>query len=150
MYAHECTTCSSCGDLWWVYSFLVCNKYSSNSRCGTSSFTIVNMAISIELFKFFQKINQTIGICPAQWNQTSYLSNNLRRAIFLISGAQFMFSTAAFFVIEAKTISEYGLSFCYALSALNSIEMYLIFIWQSQNTLEFIQHSGEFIGKSEC
>lgn len=61
-----------------------------------------------------------------------------------------MFATAAFFVMEADSMFEYGLAFFVLIAIISSIVVYVIFIWQSENTVKFIEHCEEFIAKSEC
>lgn len=107
------------------------------------------MAGPIKLFQFIQKCHQTIGISPFRPNQKQRLTN-LIQTILLISLAQFMLTTAAFALFDAKSMFEYGFAFYSFVTMINCIAIYLILIWQSQNTLEFIKSGEAFIAKSKC
>lgn len=103
----------------------------------------------IKLFQFFQKFNQWIGIDASQPNQKSNIATILNRSIFVLCSAQLMFSIAAFIVIEASSMFEFGLLVCMYLCAIVPIVIYLIFIWQYQNILEYIGNCENFIRKSK-
>lgn len=78
----------------------------------------ITMDGSIELFQFFQKICQSIGICASHSNQKSYLT---ARAVFVICSAEFIISSAAFIVFEAKSLFQFGFSFCMFCVRLNAL-----------------------------
>lgn len=105
------------------------------------------MANSIKFLQFFQKFHQILGIFPPQ-SVENQRSTDFTKIISLIFCAQFMFTTAAFFVFEAKSMLDY-FAFFIIISVITSIFIYLIFIWQSQNTLKFIGNCEEFIEKSK-
>lgn len=102
------------------------------------------VARPIKLFKFVQKVHQTIGIFPTQSNQKPCRINSMN-TVFLICFAQILFSTAAYLAFEAKSMFEYGFTFYILVGITNSIAVYLIFIWQAQSTLEFIENCEKFI-----
>lgn len=104
------------------------------------------MAGSIKLFQFVQKYNQIIGIYSSQ-STTMQGSINSTQAFFWISCAQIWFTIAAFLVFEANSMFDYGFEFFAFISIINGIAIYSIFIWQSQNTLKFIENCERFIEK---
>lgn len=106
------------------------------------------MTGSVKLFQFVQQCGQIVGIHPCQSNQ-KYLSTSLTRTIFLICWTQCVFTTVGFFVFEAKSMFAYGFSCSIAICVINAIVVYLIFIWQSGNTLKFIENCEGFIDKSK-
>ena len=108
------------------------------------------MAGSIKLFQFVQKCHQTLGILPRQPNpKQKQLSSHSIQAIFLTCLAQYIFTTAAFLLFKAKSMFDYGFSFFILIGLANCIAIYLIFIWQSENTLKFIENCEGFIEKSK-
>lgn len=106
------------------------------------------MVGTIKLFQFIQKFHKIIGIYPSQAKRKQ-CPINLTQTIFLICSAQIMFTSAAFSVFEAKSMIDYGFGFYMLISIINIIVIYLVFIWQSQNTLKFIETCEEFIEKSK-
>lgn len=116
--------------------------------CGISLVSIVKMAGSIKFLQFFRQCHQIIGIYPHQPRQ-KYISTNLTRAIFLISVLTFSITTAAYFVFEATSMFQHGFSFCTLICMILTIVLYSIFIWQSENTLKFLENCEGFIEKSK-
>lgn len=105
------------------------------------------MAGSIKLFQFVQKFHRFIGIYPREPNQKH--STNWTQATCLISYAQYLCTTSAFLLFEANSLFDFGFVFFTLAAVVNCIAIYLIFIWQSQNTYEFIENCERFIEKSE-
>lgn len=133
-----------------VYFCLFCvMKYGWNKNSAVSSVLVVNMAGSIKIFQLFRKCHQTIGIHPPQPNQKQPLINWIKW-IFVICLAQLMFATAAFMVFEAKSMFDYGLAFLLSIAIINSLVVYLIFIWQTENIVKFIGNCEDFIVESKC
>lgn len=110
--------------------------------------SLVKMVESIALFQISQKFHQIIGIDPFQPNQRPYRTK-WTRTFFIIFCTQLILTTGAFLVIDAKSIFEYGYTFCGLISMLNAIVNYFIFIWQSEDTLNSIGNCEAFIEKSE-
>lgn len=106
------------------------------------------MATPIKLLQYFQKIHRIIGIFPSQPNER-YPPNKLTRIVVVISLVQFILSSAAFFMLEAKSMLEYGFSYCVFSCGIQAIVVYLLFVEQSQNTLGFIVRCERFIENSE-
>lgn len=102
---------------------------------------------SIKFLQFFRKFQHTIGICGGQLNQK--YRQTWPKTIVMILCAQFTFATAAFFVLQAKSMFDYGFAFYNLITLLNGFILYTIFVWQSENTLKFIESCERFIGKSE-
>lgn len=69
--------------------------------------------------------------------------------MFLIVCAEYLLTTAAFLVFEAKSIFEYGFVFYMLITAINTTSIYLIFVWQSANTYKFIENFEGFLERSE-
>lgn len=107
------------------------------------------MAGSIKLFQFIQKCHQTIGICPTQPDHKQ-CSTYPTQAIFLICSTLWMLIMAAFLVFKAKSMFDYGFGFFVLIATINCIVVYLIFIWQSVNTVKFIANCEAFIEQSKC
>lgn len=101
----------------------------------------------VKLFQFAQQCQEIFGIYSSQLSQR-YFSTSSTRAIIKFFCAQLFFTTAAFFVFEAKSMFDYGFSFSMAIAAANGFAVYIIFIWQSENTLKFIGNCEGFIEKS--
>lgn len=106
------------------------------------------MAGSTKLFQFVRKCHQIFGIYSQQPNQKQQ-SINWIQTLFLISLALFMFTTAGFLLFVATSMFDFGFIFFSLITVTNSTAIYLIFIWQLRNTLEFIENCEKFIGKSE-
>lgn len=104
------------------------------------------MTGSIKLFQFFQRIHQTLGIHPSRSNQKKY-PIEWRKILFLVCFAQILFT--AIFMLDAKSMFDYGFAFFLLICLINAHVIYLIFIWESENTLEFIQCCEVFIEKSK-
>lgn len=122
------------------------DKENANDRSVISFKLFVKMASSIKLFQFVQQCHQIIGVFPSQSNQNQRLIKSTKTK-FLIFSAQLMVSTAGFLVFEAKSMFEYGFTFFILISIINSIVVYLIFIWQSKNTSKFVENCEGFIEK---
>lgn len=113
-----------------------------------SLFPFVKMVGSIRFLRFVQKFHQTIGICPPQPNQKPRQFNSMN-TIFLTCFAQFMFTTVAFLVFDTKSMFDVGFGFFMLICMVNAIVIYLIFIWQAENSLKFIANCEGFIKKSK-
>lgn len=116
------------------------------SDLAITRLSTVKMAGSIELFRFVRKCHRIYGIDSCQLDQKHH-SISSAKLIFLISCVLFMFSTAAFFLFEANSLFDYVFAFYSLVTIANCIVVYLIFIWQSQSTSEFIGKCERFIEK---
>lgn len=124
-------------------------EYNSPRSALFSLRSLVKMVKPIALLQFLQKFHQIIGIFPFQPNRKQYLTK-WNRTIFLVSTTQFLFASTAFLMFDAKSIFDYGFGFCVLICIINPNVIYLIFIWQSENTLKFIENCEAFIEKSKC
>lgn len=104
------------------------------------------MTTSIKLFQSALKFHKTIGICPSRPNQSRI---NWRTAIFLLLNVQYTLTTAAFLIVGTKSMFDYGFAFFLFLSLTNGITIYLLFVWQLDNTLKFIANCERFIENRE-
>lgn len=66
-----------------------------------------------------------------------------------MSLGQFLSATAAFLVFDAKSMFNYGFVFFALVTITNSIVVYSIVVWKSQNTLKFIKNCEGFIKNSK-
>lgn len=60
-----------------------------------------------------------------------------------------MIVTVAFLMFEANSMFDYGYTFFVLVTIITAIGVYLIFIWQSENELGFIENCEEFVEKSK-
>lgn len=110
--------------------------------------SIAIMASSIKLFQSFLEIHKFIGIHSSQPNQKQW-SFNSRNEIFLIISAEFAFSTAAFCVFDATSMFDYGFASYIIITIVTSIIIYLLFVWEFDETLDFVENGERFIEKSK-
>lgn len=104
------------------------------------------MASSVIPFLAVQKFHQIVGIYPSGPNQKK-CSINATNTIFLISSAQFTLTSAAFIAVSANSMIEYGFGFYTTICAVNSTVIYILYMWQLENTLNFIENCKGFIAK---
>lgn len=111
---------------------------------------LINMASSesVKLFTFIKKTFRIIGISPPQSNQ-KHNSINSKNWIFLLCLVQLCIATVGYFFTEANSIMEYGMVFFNAITAIETIILYLIFIWQMKNILNYIENCEKFVEKSK-
>lgn len=107
------------------------------------------MANSIQVFRFIQKIHQDIGIFPSPPNQKQCALNS-KNTFFLFALAQYGLTVVAYSVFDAKMMVDYAFGFIALVSIVNSILIYLLFIWQQEYTVKFIENCDRFIEKSMC
>lgn len=121
-----------------------------DSRRYTISLLLTaNMAGTIKLFSFDRKYYHIFGIYPPQSSQNGP-SFNSRNWIFVFSHALLFFPSAGFFVHDAESMLEYGISFLAASIAVAAMIVYLSMIRQMKNIWPFIENCERFIKKSEC
>lgn len=104
------------------------------------------MASSVKSFQFFQKFNRDIGIYQSD---PKHPSINWRKIIILGGNILYGLPMAAYAVFEAESMFEYGMGFFQTISTINSIAVYLLFIWQLDETLAFIKTCEMFIEESK-
>lgn len=134
-----------CGVMCCAFFSTTLIKVESHCRSTVRSLSIVIMVILIKLFQRFQKFHQMriIGISSFQAN------SNSRKTFGLIFFGQFTVTTVAFLVFDAKSLFDYGFGFFTVITAINFNIMYLIFIWEFENTYKFIGNCERFIEKSK-
>lgn len=136
----------------YLFMFFCKHFYLYDVKCWSniSLLSSVKMAGgSIKLLQFFEKCHQTCGILPRPPNQKKkQLSTNSIRTIFLTVYVLHISTTAAFLILEAKSWFDYGFTLYNLISIFDPFVVYLIFIWQSGDTLEFIENCERFIDKS--
>lgn len=122
----------------------------SGDFASVDQYTII-MAGSqgIKLFKYTQKIYYyigVIGIDPTESNQMDHsaILTIARKWLFIFSLAQFAFTTTAYFLFEASSMIEYGLSFYSSLS-MNTFS----YFWRMKNFSNYVQNCERFIEKRE-
>lgn len=102
------------------------------------------MAGSTKIFQFIQKVHKIFGFDSSHPNST-----NLRQILFLIAHGQLLISLFAYLVIEAKEMFDYGFGLHNLTSIAISVIVYLLFIWQLENTMKFIENCEKFIENSK-
>lgn len=103
---------------------------------------------SIKLFQFLQKFCRTFGINSGQSNQNRY-HINLANWFALLCLNEYLISTAVFFLLEASSMVEYGITFYICISTAACDFYCLSAFWQVKNISKFVANWEEFIGKSE-
>lgn len=106
------------------------------------------MAESIELFQFIRRVYQIVGIIPSYSNPKWFLIES-RKMIFLLGLTQYLISTAAYLIFEAKSMIEYAISFLFLIFVIDSVILYVIHIGQIENILKFIGNCEQFIKSSK-
>lgn len=122
------------------------NKSVEYAGWMVSRLTTAKMAASIKLFQFLRKFHQIMGIHPSQPNQKRRLIN-LRITICIGCFVQEIITTAAFLFFDARSMFDYGFVSFVLITSVAAIIFFLIFNWQSENTLAFIKNCEEFITK---
>lgn len=89
-----------------------------------------------------------MGIKPTDANQKQS-SVNWKFTIFLSFLLHQWFTAIAFLVFEAESMFDYGLAFYIFLSITNSTVISLLFLFEKENTFEFIKNCERFIEKRE-
>lgn len=103
----------------------------------------------IKLFKFIQKSYEHNGIFPSESNENRGPINS-RNTLDLFCHAQFFISSAAYLLVDANSMIEYGMTFYVCITLVTSSVIYLTEIWQMKNISNFIGHCERFIEMSEC
>lgn len=113
----------------------------------TSSELAAIMAVrqSIELFQFIQNFFCAIGIHRPEPKQIDGHFFNSTNWIFILSGTPMLLSSLAFFVYQAKTAFDFGLSFYYSSCLIFGGIFYIIYIWKVENISKFIENCETFI-----
>lgn len=103
----------------------------------------VAMPGAMELFNTQRKFYETLGfaIHPNCRISAKYL-------IFLISSIQLFISTTAFFLFEARTAVEYGMSFYISITIVVSMVNISTIGWKMEEVLALIRNYEEFIENS--
>lgn len=102
----------------------------------------------IELFKFIKTIFQHIGLVSSQ-SKPIRRSFNWKNWFFLIGNAQFFISSAAYLLLEANSLLEYGRVFCNCTLVIAATAFYFLLLWQLDNILIYIRNCEGFIEKSK-
>lgn len=106
------------------------------------------MAVSIRLFSFNRKYFDAIGIYLLQTNGTGPSFNSKNR-VLLISFVLLALPSGAFFIFDAKSMLEYGISFFGASATLFMMSVYLMMIAQMENVRLFLESCERFMGNSK-
>lgn len=124
-------------------------KRVDESNLMVSPLPIVTMARSVKLFQFVQKFHRAIGIhtSPSNQQQHSIIS---RKTISLISFVQFALTTVGFLAFDAKSMFDYGFALFTSICVINGIVIYVLFVCEAENTVNFIRNCEAFIEKSKC
>lgn len=101
----------------------------------------------MELFQFFRKFSEMMGVLPINQNQT--YSINFKILSILIVLLHFFMSSMVFLIFKSKSIGEYEYSFFMSISAIVGIALFLITIWKMPIISNLIAEFQEIIEKSE-
>lgn len=101
------------------------------------------MAGSIELFKSTKLYYQTLGILPEHQSNIFNFRNLFVIFCYFINGI----SSLVFFLLEAHTISEFGITFYAFVSELSILYFLLVQMWQMPNILALIASFDQFIAE---
>lgn len=106
------------------------------------------MATGIKLFRIVQKIYKTIGLNILPCQSQHHSNFNEKFFLLFIFPAQFFISSIGFFLFEAETADEYGLSFYVSISMLRIIIDILNIGLKMEKISTLIGKYEEFIDKS--
>lgn len=101
---------------------------------------------TIKLFQSVHQFYHDMGIYPSQPNQNR--KPNAKNVFVLLSAIQLCITSLAFFLFEANSITEYGISFYMSLSELTITVYFLIVAWKIPKNLKLIDEMEQFITKS--
>lgn len=102
---------------------------------------------SVKFILFIEKYNRAIGIRPPRSNQIRR-SFNRKNVIFVIGFVQGIITKTAFFLLEAESVRDIGMSVFFWGAMFLGAALYLIPIWQMKNISEFIDNCEKFIETS--
>lgn len=105
------------------------------------------MAGPIKLFQTVQKLNKTMGLNISHERQTSS-AKLIRNLFFIASITQLFISSTAFFLFEAQTADDYGISFYVLLTTLCVVINFVTVAWRTDKISMLIECYEKFIGKS--
>lgn len=108
------------------------------------------VSIGWEIMKLFQSVLRSyklLGIEMSLKHESNSLS--LKSLLILLTSIQAMVSSAAFFLFEAQTVSEYGYSFYTSTTVFFNTGYFLIKIWKMPAIFGFINGLEDFIKKSK-
>lgn len=115
----------------------------------SSILIVVMSSCVIKLFNNQQELYKTLGFIIYQsksWHSKSLSS--VKSLFFLISTMSLFISTTAFFLCEAQTADEYGISFCISLTVLVTMVNVSIVAWNIDKILMLIRNYETFIDES--
>lgn len=104
---------------------------------------IAAMAGRIHLFRALQEYHHTVGVFSRKSNQKWPL--NSTNWLFIMTVAQMIVSSLAFFLFKAKSVAEFGWTFYIFATESTTISYYLVRIYHFGSTLEFIEKFETFI-----
>lgn len=126
---------------------LVKHQFSNRWHEEISLLTPFAMVTSLKLFQSVRQFYLDMGLYPSQSNGNCV--PNARNSFILLSMILFCITSSAFFLFEAKSIAEYGISFYMSLSEMEMTCFFLIIAWKMPKILELIDGMEQFIAKSK-
>lgn len=110
----------------------------------------VVMSSVVKLFDTQQKLYKTLGFDIYQSQSChSKCSISIKSLFFLISSMQLFISTTAFFLFEARTVDEYGMSFYISITIFSVSINITTIAWKMDEIFVLLRNYGEFIDKSQ-
>lgn len=113
-----------------------------------NSLLTFKMASSIRLFSFNRKYYHVIGINTIQANENAS-KFNWKNWFYTSAMVLLVLSSATFFIFDAKSMFEYGLSFFLATAITFPLYTYSSMVWKADESESFIGNCEKFIEKSK-
>lgn len=104
---------------------------------------------AIKIFQFNQNYCQTVGIALPE-SKRSHYTRNAVNLVLILSLVQFTIALAEYLLYDAKSMSEYGVTFFIIICIIDAIIDYLIILWKFEDILNYIKTCEAFIEKSKC
>lgn len=102
----------------------------------------------VKLFNTYQKFYETLGFDIFESCCTKCLIS-AKSVFHLIASMQLFISTTAFFLFEAQTADEHGISFYISITILVTTVNISTVAWKMDEILMLIRNYEEFIDKSQ-
>lgn len=109
---------------------------------------VITVGRKMRLFQSVRKYFEIMGIYSPHSNQCNS-KWNWKNCVFLISTAELVISSAAFFLYQAKTAVEYGFAFFEAICGFAAMSAIAVCIWKREHFFNLIGNFEDFIEKSE-
>lgn len=125
------------------------SNFEEHTQLFISLVLTVVMSTVVKLFDTQQKLYKTLGfdIYQSQSCHSKCLIS-IKSLFFLISSLQLFISTTAFFLFEARTVDEYGMSFYISITIFSVSINITTIAWKMDEIFVLLRNYEEFIDKS--